>query len=1191
MKRLISLIFHIKVRNSLSAFFLSLMVGFSAYGDDIEIYYGISDEAVEVNPNVIFIFDTSGSMSATDGTSSSRMFKSKEALKLALKNISGVNISLMRFSNSGGPVLIPATDIDQEWESREVVRSLFGNYDFAVSNSSGDVDTQFSRRDLVAIGYKRRHAMRFTGFDIPAKSTIHSAHITYFSEDRSSVDDVTFTFFGSLANDPDEFVENTSFDSLYLNESGDKDITSNDCDDGTAVCWQPDGWNNEDYPVNTPDLSVVVQQIVDDADWQAGDPILIFAETDIDGEYDTFEVFSHAAARNSRRQKSPQLRIRYTAPVGSDDKYVVRDKVTSLVEEFVAEGVTPVVDTMFEAYQYINGKAVINGATRGSSLKLKSLSRLSHPDTYTGSDVTTPSGCNEEQLTSYECRERKLSDPEDAKYVSPIDNELGQCQANYLVLFSDGLPNNTYLDEEISSAIGSTCSDEDCATALAKYMATKPSDRSNDNNDAQVFTYTVGFESSGFNDQYLKDLAAAGDGAFYSGSTANELADAFTTIFVEAKNGASTFVAPGISVNQFNRLTHSKDIYYALFNPTSSEYWPGNIKKYQLENSLVVDKSGENAIGNDGFFSENAHDFWSKSSALDGSFVSRGGASANQTVPRNVYSDLANQSSPLSENDERITGELLGLLVEDDDYRKTLINWMLGYDMKDLDGDEVTDEPRFQMADPLHSAPLFHRYSDGKSSIFIGTNEGYLMSIDADSGEENWAFIPQELLKNIPVYFEDGNVFNSRTYGMDGDINSWTEDGRTYLVVGQRRGGVQYHVIDVTSRYAPLYKYTIKGGEGDFARLGQTWSKPTITSIKIGDVTKRVLIFGGGYDDQQDNVSVRTKDTVGNAIFIVDAATGNKLFEISGSAGANYIIPEMLYSIPSRVSVIDRDFDGLVDHMYVGDMGGQLFRVDIYNGQTSAKLAVGKLLYSAAEDANIEKTRRYYYAPDVAEIVQDNDHYFAVTIGSGYRAHPLDENVQDSVLMLKDKGVFTISDNLYTFPTLDNIQQITPEQPNITDSSDYDGYEFNLYKGEKVLTGVSIINSRLIFSTYDPSDAGLVENSCSSAQGGGKVYIINLLDGNALLDVNNDDKIDYQDTYAILDKSGIPAEPRLIITDPDAPTICIGTECADTVESADDEGDIFKTLTSKVSGANSKLKRVYTNSWTTDIEPTTKDDQ
>lgn len=1172
--------------------FLNLIVSFSAFGDDIEIYYGISDESLVVNPNVIFIFDTSGSMSATDGTSSSRMAKSKEALKLALNNIADVNVSLMRFSDYGGPVLIPAVDIDSDWSSREVVRSLVGNYDFAVSYSDGSINTRFSREYLVDDNHERAHALRFTNFDIPKGAIIESAHITYFSEDDSSSNDITFEYFGFLGNNPSEFVDGEDFDDLYLNSEGDVDTTARGCGNVGVVCWTPNGWLSEDYPMNTPNLAPIVQSIIDEDNWQNGDPILLFAASDKIKSTDRFQVFSHAAARNSRRQKSPQLRVRYSLPTGIEHEYLARDKMISLIEEFVAEGLTPVVDTMYEAYLYVNGKQVLNGAKRGNGSKVRSVSRLSAPETYTGSGITTATDCDTEQLSSYECRNRALSSPSNAYYNSPIDSELGQCQANYLVLFSDGQPNSTLQDGKIRTSIGSSCTGEGCAEALAQYMATKPSERSIDNNDAQVFTYTVGFESSGFDDQYLKDLALAGKGTFYSGNTAAELATAFTSILIEAKKGASTFVAPGISVNQFNRLTHSNDIYYALFDPRATEYWPGNLKKYKLIDSVVLDKSGTDAISSDGFFRDDAHDWWSSSSALTGSFVSRGGSTANQLVPRKLYSNLSSVTSPIVEDDSRITTQLLGIDDDADAYRETLIQWMRGYDFKDEDGDDEVYEPRYQTSDPLHSEPLFYDYGDGNQAVFIGTNEGYLMSIDAATGRENWSFIPSDLLTNIPTYFEDGNVFNNRTYGMDGAINVWSQDEKTYLIVGQRRGGDSYHVLDITSRLNPIYKYSISGdADGSFARLGQSWSKPTVTKINLNGEEKRVLVIGGGYDESQDEAEVRTPDSDGNAIFIVDAATGAKLFEISNHVNANYVLPDMKYSIPSRIAVIDRDFDGFVDHLYAGDMGGQIIRVDIYNGQPVSSLAVGKKIYSASEDDSAVKNRRFYNAPDVAEIVYDNEHYYAVTIGSGYRAHPLDEAIQDSVLMLKDKGVFAKSDGLYTFPEYTSIAQITTSDSTIDDTSSYDGYEFNLPTGEKVLTGVSIINSRLVFSTYDPSSAGLVENSCSAAQGGGSLYVINLLDGSALADINNDGVIDFNDTFAKLDKSGIPAEPRLIITDPSAPTVCIGTECADTIRSDDDAGDVFKRLAGEISGDSSNLNRVYTNSHSSDVEPSSRDDE
>lgn len=42
----------------------------------------------------------------------------------------------------------------------------------------------------------------------------------------------------------------------------------------------------------------------------------------------------------------------------------------------------------------------------------------------------------------------------------------------------------------------------------------------------------------------------------------------------------------------------------------------------------------------------------------------------------------------------------------------------------------------------------------------------------------------------------------------------------------------------------------------------------------------------------------------------------------------------MKHSIVSRISTLDRDADGLVDHLYFGDLGGQIFRVDLNNNQT-----------------------------------------------------------------------------------------------------------------------------------------------------------------------------------------------------------------------------------------------------------------
>lgn len=71
----------------------------------------------------------------------------------------------------------------------------------------------------------------------------------------------------------------------------------------------------------------------------------------------------------------------------------------------------------------------------------------------------------------------------------------------------------------------------------------------------------------------------------------------------------------------------------------------------------------------------------------------------------------------------------------------------------------------------------------------------------------------------------------------------------------------------------------------------------------------------------------------GNAVYIIDAKTGQRLWWTSDT-GSNTDNANMKHSIVSRISTLDRDADGLVDHLYFGDLGGQIFRVDLNNNQT-----------------------------------------------------------------------------------------------------------------------------------------------------------------------------------------------------------------------------------------------------------------
>ena len=91
--------------------------------DDLEIYLGTAGSEVTYNPNVLFVMDTSGSMTDKDGGDESRMLRVQNALKETLNSVTNINAGLMRFSDFGGPVLYPVRPIDDS-ASPEIITSI-----------------------------------------------------------------------------------------------------------------------------------------------------------------------------------------------------------------------------------------------------------------------------------------------------------------------------------------------------------------------------------------------------------------------------------------------------------------------------------------------------------------------------------------------------------------------------------------------------------------------------------------------------------------------------------------------------------------------------------------------------------------------------------------------------------------------------------------------------------------------------------------------------------------------------------------------------------------------------------------------------------------------------------------------------------------------------------------------------------
>ena len=84
--------------------------------DDTEIYLGASASGDGVRPNVLFILDTSGSMSAAIDANGDRLDHMKNAFFQIMDTVNNINVGLMRFTDPGGPVLWPVSFVDEDVE-------------------------------------------------------------------------------------------------------------------------------------------------------------------------------------------------------------------------------------------------------------------------------------------------------------------------------------------------------------------------------------------------------------------------------------------------------------------------------------------------------------------------------------------------------------------------------------------------------------------------------------------------------------------------------------------------------------------------------------------------------------------------------------------------------------------------------------------------------------------------------------------------------------------------------------------------------------------------------------------------------------------------------------------------------------------------------------------------------------------
>ncbi len=731
-----------------------------------------------------------------------------------------------------------------------------------------------------------------------------------------------------------------------------------------------------------------------------------------------------------------------------------------------------------------------------------------------------------------ECKYYKDDSWTTPNYISPISQA---CQANFIVLISDGQPTtlsqtqtlNTVLSaagvggvsdcEDLSDTVFDSISnnknDGNCGPEVLEYLAT------NDINpniaDSSVKTFTVGFSLEGPGKEYLKLLADKGEGEFYEATKPEELTTALNDVLDSILAGSQNFAELSIDVNP-NTLSHDDKTYFSLFSPSSYDRWEGNLKGFFLDETGLIDITGKPATFDDGSglkFEQTSQSFWS--STEDGNDVMTGGASESITsLPdapnsRKIYTYLDGNSTSLALSaNNRLVKENLqidnGLLGNPAaGVRETSLDWL-------------ANAP---MGDPLHTKPLVVRYENSKI-VYIMTNQGLLHAFDATTplsanpttpdttgGSELFAFMPQELLKNIPDLYAPEKT-GEHIYGLDGGITRWhtdtNDDGivngseKILLVFGMRRGGNSYYALDVTNPTNPKFEWQVSPGDPGFSRLAQSWSRPSLITVNSNGADKRVLMFGGGFDAAKVDGKNNATKADGNAVFMVDEL-GKLVWSIDDTDHL-----KMNYSIPGDLTVIDSDNNGRVDRAYFGDLGGQLWRVDFDDITNGAQTHVNRF----ADVSNGGLYQPIFYPPSVSFNAERGKRFMAISFGTGDRTQPLNPNSQNAFYMLRDTDYKVGPPDASSFATITPTQivDLTENQIGSTDETTRDtakaelaakdGWKVNLNLGEKSLSKVVTFEGKFLATTFEPTaalDASGNADPCSFAMLG-RLYIMNVLD-------------------------------------------------------------------------------------------------
>lgn len=687
------------------------------------------------------------------------------------------------------------------------------------------------------------------------------------------------------------------------------------------------------------------------------------------------------------------------------------------------------------------------------------------------------------------------------------------CSKQYVILISDGLPTEDLngkswppLGSAAAAGYGVTATNDQALQDTLNAIAALKS--------VGIDTYVVGMgagvdPSLNLNSDAVATLnamaVAGGTEKYFPATSPAALVTDLNSILISIQNGSLS--STSVAVNS-GHLSSDSAVYQAVFTVSDTPYqdWTGDVDSYAIKSDGSIATSWT----------------WSAKQNITSEFA--GTKLSNRIIATwNPVGGTAHTGAgvPFEWTDLSATqqGDLavVGDPTSTPTYAQLRLNYLRGDTSEEQQNKNGPFRNRsFLLGDIVDSSPVYVGEPQGPyldasyrtfeqsfatsttartPMIYVGANDGMLHAINANTGDEVFAFVPNAVFANLadltsPFYnanhhfFVDGSPQAGDVLFADSgtSIATW----HTLLVGGEGAGGNSIYALDVTHPDSLTTESALSAAvlwEFTDADMGLSFSAPIIARINGNPVMVDssdtqaagfAVMFGNGYNSKsEDPIFYALDPGTGAVLAKIDLCTAMKTE--TGTDPCNHSQPNGLSSVVAANSSGVLGFP--VDEVYAGDLEGDLWAIDVSDANPADWKV--RLLFQARDASNNPQPIT------TAPVVTLNPNYPAklglmVFFGTGQLLQNSDLSTTST------QSFYGVWDNGSTTPATRNdlVQQTistisagtagTPQDIRTSTNTAVDWskqrgwYEDLPASGERVISPAVIENGGVVFDTYTP---------------------------------------------------------------------------------------------------------------------------